>query len=325
MYCDISGFTKMSAVLQPAEVIAMLNRLFTAFEAAAIRNGVFKVQTIGDCFVAVAGLPYVDEPWEPQQHTAAAAAAVAAAAAAGAGPAAASAAAAAAHLATTKTLASPFATRRSSISTGRPSGSGPAVLSPKRMSITIGAPGQHAAAPSRATPPGALPPWPCLTPQARNSLPPRQHNTAAMLRLAFDMCAAMSDMPPPSPHAPPMGVRIGLHTGSIIGGVIGSKAFRYDIFGKDVLAANCMESSGCPGGVLLSQSAAAALRELQTEGSGEYAVQGLKLLHRGKVFAEGIGSIDTYFASAPGCEFTDAVRRFAAEAVAAGGSSGGGH
>jgi len=140
-----------------------------------------------------------------------------------------------------------------------------------------------------------------------------QLNTAAMLRLALDMCAVMVDMPPPSASAPPLGVRIGLHTGSCIGGVIGSKAFRYDIFGKDVLAANTMESSGCPGGVLLSDTAACALRELQADRGGEFAIDGLKLLHRGMVHLEGIGDTDAHFVGVRGWELTDAVRAFAKE------------
>ena len=39
-------------------------------------------------------------------------------------------------------------------------------------------------------------------------------------------------------------MRIGIHTGKIIGGVIGTGIIRYDLYGKDVLIANKMESSG---------------------------------------------------------------------------------
>ena len=39
-------------------------------------------------------------------------------------------------------------------------------------------------------------------------------------------------------------MRIGIHTGKIIGGVLGTDVVRYDIFGKDVMIANLMESSG---------------------------------------------------------------------------------
>ena len=49
-------------------------------------------------------------------------------------------------------------------------------------------------------------------------------------------------------------MRIGIHTGSIVGGIIGTKIVRYDIFGPDVLIANKMESNGLPGKIIVSQT-----------------------------------------------------------------------
>jgi class 3 adenylate cyclase len=48
-------------------------------------------------------------------------------------------------------------------------------------------------------------------------------------------------------------MRIGIHTGPVIAGIIGSTVVRYDIFGSDVLIANKMESSGVPGRINISQ------------------------------------------------------------------------
>lgn len=42
-------------------------------------------------------------------------------------------------------------------------------------------------------------------------------------------------------------MRIGIHTGRIVAGIIGTKIVRYDIFGADVFIANKMESNGIPG------------------------------------------------------------------------------
>jgi hypothetical protein len=39
-------------------------------------------------------------------------------------------------------------------------------------------------------------------------------------------------------------MRIGIHTGSIIGGVIGTDIIRFDIYGEDDLIANKIESNG---------------------------------------------------------------------------------
>ena len=48
-------------------------------------------------------------------------------------------------------------------------------------------------------------------------------------------------------------MRIGIHTGKIVGGIIGTKVVRYDIFGQDVLIANKMESNGMAGSVCISE------------------------------------------------------------------------
>ena len=39
-------------------------------------------------------------------------------------------------------------------------------------------------------------------------------------------------------------MRIGIHTGKVIGGVIGTDIVRYDVYGSDVVIANKMESNG---------------------------------------------------------------------------------
>lgn len=51
-----------------------------------------------------------------------------------------------------------------------------------------------------------------------------------------------------------MNMRIGIHTGNIIGGIIGTDIVRYDIYGRDVLIANKMESNGVPGRVMVSET-----------------------------------------------------------------------
>ena len=49
-----------------------------------------------------------------------------------------------------------------------------------------------------------------------------------------------------------MNIRIGIHTGDVIGGVVGTSIVRYDIYGPDVLIANKMESAGEPGKINVS-------------------------------------------------------------------------
>lgn len=57
MFADISGFTAWSSVREPAQVFQLLETIYRAFDNAARKRKVFKVETIGDCYVAVTGLP----------------------------------------------------------------------------------------------------------------------------------------------------------------------------------------------------------------------------------------------------------------------------
>ena len=49
-------------------------------------------------------------------------------------------------------------------------------------------------------------------------------------------------------------MRIGIHTGTLMGGIIGTDIVRYDIFGIDVMIANKMESNSKPGKILISEA-----------------------------------------------------------------------
>jgi class 3 adenylate cyclase len=57
LFADISGFTAWSSERSPSQVFVLLETLYGAFDRIADRRGVFKVETIGDCYVAVTGLP----------------------------------------------------------------------------------------------------------------------------------------------------------------------------------------------------------------------------------------------------------------------------
>ncbi|MEA2609996.1 MAG: hypothetical protein QOJ75_2239 [Chloroflexota bacterium] len=57
VFSDFVGFTELSANLPPAAVVASLNALFSTFDAACADLGVEKIKTIGDAYMAAAGLP----------------------------------------------------------------------------------------------------------------------------------------------------------------------------------------------------------------------------------------------------------------------------
>jgi len=57
MFADIVGFTAWSSVCDPTAVFTLLESVYRSFDDIAKQRRVFKVEDVGDCYVAVAGLP----------------------------------------------------------------------------------------------------------------------------------------------------------------------------------------------------------------------------------------------------------------------------
>jgi adenylate cyclase len=57
VFSDIVGFTSMSSKLTAEEVVSFLNELFGMFDNLAEAHGLEKIKTIGDAYMAVAGVP----------------------------------------------------------------------------------------------------------------------------------------------------------------------------------------------------------------------------------------------------------------------------
>ncbi|MBS0245574.1 MAG: response regulator [Proteobacteria bacterium] len=168
LFCDLAGFTVLSGTMPAERVLDFLGRIFTEFDALAAEAGVEKIKTIGDAYMAAAGIP------EPQAD----------------------------HAERIVTLA------------------------PRMM---------------RAV-----------------------RDVAAETGLALN-------------------ARIGIHTGPIVAGVIGTHKFAYDVWGDSVNTASRMESHSLTGRIHLTEATCRALK-------GRFPLE-----PRGIIEVKGKGPMETYF------------------------------
>ena len=178
-FSDIEGFTKISAAVEPMAVVHLLNRLYTVMDHCASLFPVYKVETIGDAYMVVGGLP-------------------------------------------------------------QPTATHPA-------------------------------------------------DVADFALLVREAVALVPNPLPPAAGAPPapVRVRIGLHCGPAVAGVVGNLMPRYCLFGDTVNTASRMESSGEAGRIHCSAPLAAALRA-----GGAHA---LAPRDGGPVDVRGKGPMETYW------------------------------
>lgn len=165
LFGDICGFTELSARRSPKDLVEMLNGVFTVFDSLTERREVEKIKTIGDAYLAVAGLPT-----------------------------------------------------------------------------------------------------------------PRADHASAIAELAMEMLAAIDDIN--SKMRLDLRMRIGIHSGPVVAGVIGKNKFIYDLWGDTVNTASRMESHGIPGRVHVSNTTYEILRDqYQFEERGDIAVKGKGTMH----------------------------------------------
>ena len=81
----------------------------------------------------------------------------------------------------------------------------------------------------------------------------------------------------------PWELRIGIHTGPVVAGVVGRKKYAYDIWGSTVNTASRMESNGEPGRVNISADTYEIVKDRYL------------CTYRGKILAKNVGEIDMYF------------------------------
>ncbi len=58
LFADVVGFTPMSATMSPPELVGLLNAVFTTFDGFVEELGLEKIKTVGDEYMAAAGVPH---------------------------------------------------------------------------------------------------------------------------------------------------------------------------------------------------------------------------------------------------------------------------
>jgi adenylate cyclase len=96
---------------------------------------------------------------------------------------------------------------------------------------------------------------------------PRPDHAEAAIEMAMAMQGHLESM---RAQHPELQLRIGIHTGAVVAGVIGENKFTYDLWGDNVNIASRMESHGLPGRIQVTEPFARALA-----GTWEFENRGL--------------------------------------------------
>jgi adenylate cyclase len=110
---------------------------------------------------------------------------------------------------------------------------------------------------------------------------PRPDHAEALAALALEMRDAAAGWRDPRGRAVP--IRMGISSGLVVAGVVGTRKFFYDVWGDAVNVAARMETTGEPGRIQVSQDSCARLRD------------GFVLEPRGEIEVKGKGLMPTWF------------------------------
>ncbi len=109
---------------------------------------------------------------------------------------------------------------------------------------------------------------------------PREDHAIATAEMALGMLRVVRELA--AHHNEVLDVRIGIHTGPVVAGVIGKRKFVYDLWGDTVNTASRMESHGVPGAIQVSDE---CRRLLESK---------FRLSRRGEIEVKGKGIMQTW-------------------------------
>jgi class 3 adenylate cyclase len=130
---------------------------------------------------------------------------------------------------------------------------------------------------------------------------PRKDHAEATARLGLEMLDTLHGLRKELGF--PLEIRIGIHTGPLVAGVIGKRKFSFDIWGDTVNTASRMESHGVPGQVQISEAMYQKVAHLfdckdrgfiHVKGKGTmhtYLIEGFKVSSRPKSGSETVGAV----------------------------------
>ncbi len=118
---------------------------------------------------------------------------------------------------------------------------------------------------------------------------PRPDHAQAIAKLALDMRDYIESLPAQYGHK--INFRIGINSGPVVAGIVGTQRFHYDIWGDPVNIASRMESHGVPGQIQMTSET----RELIKD---EFVSQ-----PRGRILIKGKGEMETWFLTGVRAEY----------------------